>query len=294
MDKQPKSNVHQCPSRSILKDTESGAERKDLCIDPEGFPDGGGKAWLTVAGASSCLFVSFGWVNCIGVFQDYYLTHQLRGYSNSEVAWIPSLQIFFMLFGGPFVGKVFDDYGPRYLLPVGTVLHVFGLMMASISETYYQLLLSQGVCSAIGASTVFYPAITSVSTWFSKKRGAALGLVAAGSSLGGVIFLILVIRLIPQVGFGWAMRTCAFLILVLLVFANATVRSRLAPAKRPFSAMAFIRPLKEPIFLLLTAAVFFFLWGMFIPFTFIVVAAQKHSMSARLANYLIPVLNAGR
>ena len=70
--------------------------------------------------------------------------------------------VFFMLFCGPFVGKIFDDYGHRYLLVVGTFLHVFGLMMTSISKEYYQFLLSQAVCSAIGASMVFYPAFNCV------------------------------------------------------------------------------------------------------------------------------------
>lgn len=37
--------------------------------DPSSFPDGGAKAWLTVAGGACCLFVSFGWINCVGVFQ---------------------------------------------------------------------------------------------------------------------------------------------------------------------------------------------------------------------------------
>ena len=72
--------------------------------------------------------------------------------------------VFFMLFGGTFVGKIFDDYGPRYLLLVGTFLHVFGLMMTSLSTQYYQLLLSQAICSPIGASMVFYPAFTCVSS----------------------------------------------------------------------------------------------------------------------------------
>jgi predicted MFS family arabinose efflux permease len=260
-------------------------------IDQSAFPDGGTKAWLTVAGSSACLFVSFGWVNCIGVFQDYYTTHQLSSYSQSEISWIPALQIFFMLFGGPFVGKIFDDYGPGLLLSIGTFLHVFGLMMTSISHEYYQILLSQAICSAIGASMVFYPAFTCASTWFNKKSGAALGLVAAGSSFGGVIFPIMVVHLIPEVGFGWAMRACAFLILALLIFANITVRSRIPPTKRPFSPLDFIRPLKEPIFLLLTLAIFFFYWGMFIPFTYIVVEARAHGMSTRLANYLVPILN---
>ena len=74
--------------------------------------------------------------------------------------------VFFMLFGGTFVGRTFDNYGPRFLLLGGTFLHVFGLMMTSISKTYYQLLLSQAICSSIGASMVFYPAFNCVSsTW---------------------------------------------------------------------------------------------------------------------------------
>lgn len=33
-------------------------------MHPSQFPDGGRKAWTTVAGAWCCLFVSFGWINC--------------------------------------------------------------------------------------------------------------------------------------------------------------------------------------------------------------------------------------
>lgn len=39
---------------------------------------------------------------------------------------------------------MYDNYGPRYLVLVGSFLHVFGLMMASLSTKYYQFLLSQG------------------------------------------------------------------------------------------------------------------------------------------------------
>lgn len=82
--------------------------------------------------------------------------------ASEGVAPLTTAVVFFMLAGGPFVGKIFDDYGPRYLLAAGTFLHVFGLMMASISTKYYQFLLSQAICSAIGASMLFYPAFTCV------------------------------------------------------------------------------------------------------------------------------------
>jgi hypothetical protein len=79
-----------------------------------------------------------------------------------------------------------------------------------------------------------------------------------GSSIGGVILPIMLIHLLPEVGFGWAIRICAFLILALLIFANIAMRSRIPPTRRPFQLKAFVTPLGELPFALLTAAIFFF------------------------------------
>ncbi|KAK5207876.1 hypothetical protein LTR99_004167 [Exophiala xenobiotica] len=261
--------------------------------DPSSFPDGGTQAWLTVLGGFCCLFNSWGWINCIGVFQEYYMAVPLSQYSASTVAWIPSVETFFMLACGPLAGYVFDNYGPRYLLYIGTFLHVFGLMMTSISTEYYQFMLSQGVCSAIGACFLFNPAMGCVSTWFFKKRGMAIGIMAAGSSLGGVIFPIIVSHMIRETGFGWAMRTCAFLILFNCIVAILTLRSRIPPSGRKFEAMAFVRPLAELPMLLTTFAVFFFYWGMFPVMSFITTVANGRGMSLQLAQYLVSILNAG-
>lgn len=43
------------------------------------------------------------------------------------------MEVFMMFLGGPIFGKVFDNYGPRYLLLAGTFFHVFGLMTTSLS-----------------------------------------------------------------------------------------------------------------------------------------------------------------
>lgn len=123
----------------------------------DGPPDGGTKAWLCVLGGWCTAFSSFGWLNSIGVFQSYYQSTLLSSYSSSTVSWIPSLQIFFILGLGPVVGGLYDRYGPRWLLAGGSFLHVFGIMMTSISDEYWQVLLSQGVVSAVGASMIFQP-----------------------------------------------------------------------------------------------------------------------------------------
>ncbi|KAI9666624.1 MAG: hypothetical protein M1821_004560 [Bathelium mastoideum] len=261
-------------------------------FNPADFPDGGAKAWSVVAGGWCCLFVSFGWINCIGVFQNYYQTHMLSSYAPSTVAWIPSLEAFMMFAGGPVIGKVYDNYGPFYLLCFGTFFHVFGLMMTSLATKYYQFILAQGICSALGASMIFYPAMTSLTSWFFKKRALAFGVVASGSSTGGVIFPIMVQHLIPQIGFPWTMRACAFMILGLCFIGILTVKSRIPPVKKPVSIMEFIVPLKEPPFVMLTLGSFLFFLGMFLPINFLILQAQTRGMSANLAGYLIPIFNA--
>lgn len=185
-----------CIAMPITQDrteTQAQQEQKAMCavpggINPADFPDGGRDAWLAVMGGWCCLFVSFGWINCIGVFQNYYQSNQLKMYSPSAVAWIPSTEAFMMFAGGPFFGKAFDNSGPRQLLLSGTIFHVFGLMMTSLSDKYYQFLLAQGFCSAIGASAIFYASTNSVATWFFRNRALALGVMSSGSSVGGVIF----------------------------------------------------------------------------------------------------------
>ncbi|KAH7173153.1 uncharacterized protein B0J16DRAFT_389044 [Fusarium flagelliforme] len=88
-------------------------------------PLNGGVAWLVVLGAWCASFCSFGWINSVGAFQEYYQNELFPNYSPSTISWIPSLQIFFMMVMGPIVGKLYDSYGPRYLVFGGSLLHVF-------------------------------------------------------------------------------------------------------------------------------------------------------------------------
>lgn len=169
-----------------------------------------------------------------------------------------------------------------------------GKKIGVIVQSVYVLTSSEGVCSPLGASLIFYPAMSSVGTWFHKNRAFAFGVMAAGSSLGGVIFPIMVDRLVAQHGFAWAMRVAAFLILGLLIFANLTVKSRLKPTIKPWSFMEFVDPFRELPFVLTLVAAFFFFFGMFLPFTFLILEAEYYGMSRNLAAYLVSILNAGR
>ncbi|KAL2816013.1 major facilitator superfamily domain-containing protein [Aspergillus cavernicola] len=270
------------------------AEKASSPDQPGGSaPDGGTSAWLVVLGCWCTSFCSFGWLNSVGVFQEYYQNELLRGYSTSTVSWIPSLEIFFMMGMGPVVGVLYDRYGPRWLLLAGSVMHVFGIMMTSISTDYYQILLAQGLCSALGVSMIFQPSVTCAAGWFDHKRGAAFGIIFTGSSIGGIVLPILVTHLIRSTGYGWAMRTCAFLILALLIIANLTVRPYHPPTPRKVTRAELVKPLRETQFLLLTAGLFLFTYGFYVPLNYLPVQALHAGMSANLVQYLLPILNAG-
>ncbi|KAE8548927.1 hypothetical protein EYB25_009310 [Talaromyces marneffei] len=267
-------------------------QKKPVWI-PSPAPDGGLTAWSVLAGSWCVLFCSFGWINSVGTFQNYYQSTLLNQYSSSTIAWIPSLQIFFMFATGPIIGQLYDRYGPRYLLLVGSLLHVFGLMMTSISTQYYQVLLSQGVVSAIGVATVFQPSLNVIPGWFDKKRGIAYGIAASGSSIGGIIFPIMVQKLIVQVGYGWSMRIAAFMILGLLTISNLTIKSRFPPQPRSMTREELVQPFREFNTVVVICGFLLLTFGIFIPVDYVVVEALGTGMDPNLAQYLLAMLNAG-
>jgi hypothetical protein len=150
----PTSEASNTGPDDIKKSTTPSIQSNTTAPSPP--PDGGLEAWLVVAGGFCTVFASFGWINCIGIFQAYYSSNQLKDYSTGTVSWIPSTESCMMFLWGPLVGLLTDNYGPRIPILVGTFLHVFGLMMTSISKEYYQFFLSQGVVSAVGCSFLFF------------------------------------------------------------------------------------------------------------------------------------------
>jgi MFS family permease len=167
-------------------------------------------------------------------------------------------------------------------------------MMTSLCTEYWQFILAQAICSALGLNCIFNAATSTIPQFFLRKRGAAYGVMAAGSGLGGIIIPIMASHLIPEIGFAWTMRTIAFLLLALLGVAIVTVKARLPRKPRALKLSVFVEPFKDPAFNLLTLSSFFFFLGLFIPINFIELEAISDGMSDRLAGYLLAVLNAAR
>lgn len=111
-------------SHSPHRDTEQRLHATDATIDDCGpAPEGGRRAWIVAAGGGAIFFSTLGFANSFGTFEEYYLRHQLKGWSASDISWIGSLAIFLQFFAGMLSGPLFDRYGekvsPVFLLVSG-------------------------------------------------------------------------------------------------------------------------------------------------------------------------------
>uniref|UniRef100_A0A093V073 Putative transporter MCH4 n=1 Tax=Talaromyces marneffei PM1 TaxID=1077442 RepID=A0A093V073_TALMA len=137
-----------------------------------------------------------------------------------------------------------------------------------------------GVCTCIGDAALFTASLSTCSTWFYRRRAFAFGVLLTGTSIGGVVMPIILEHLLGRLDFGWAIRICTFINLVLLVIALPTVTSRLPPHPKPVSLWYYLRPLKGIRFLMLSPGCALFYLALY------------EGMSPALAGYLIPILNA--
>jgi MFS transporter, MCT family, aspergillic acid transporter len=129
-----------------------------------------------------------------------------------------------MFCGGLFAGRIFDSHGPRWLLLSGSCLFILSFFIIPECKTYRQFFLAQGVCFGVSISLMylpfcgssnfsFFPSIACISHWFRRKRAWAMGIMYSGSSLGGVIWPILMSHIMnnPSLGFKWALRIAGFI-----------------------------------------------------------------------------------
>ncbi|KAL8786672.1 MAG: hypothetical protein Q9195_008108 [Heterodermia aff. obscurata] len=198
-------------------------------IDPGPPPDGGLKAWTQALMGHLVVFNTWGYINSFGVFQSYYVN--ALNETPSAISWVGSVQIFLLFAIGSASGRATDAGYFRAVFVTGSILQLLGIFMTSLSTEYWQLFLSQGICTGIGNGLLFTPALACISTYFSKKRGLALAIAASGNATGGMVFPAVVETLLPKIGFPWTMRALGFLMLGVTSVTLALMKTRLPPRK---------------------------------------------------------------
>ncbi|PKK54428.1 hypothetical protein CI102_923 [Trichoderma harzianum] len=220
-------------------------------------PDGGLKAWLQIVAGHLVVFNTWGYIISFGIFQPYYM--EMLNLPASAVSWIGSIQTCLLFLIGTFSGRAFDAGYTRTFLIIGFIMQVVGIFTTSVSTTYWQLFLAQGICQGLGCGLVFAPTIANMSTYFSKKKILALSAAACGGGTGGVVFPLIAQQLIPKVGFRWTVRVMGFVVLASSVIIVSLMRTRLPPRKA--GPLVDWSAFKELTYVLFAISMFITLWA---------------------------------
>ncbi|KAJ3993903.1 major facilitator superfamily domain-containing protein [Lentinula boryana] len=274
-------------SGSSQSATEMGG--RDLELD---CPDGGLRAWLVVLGTAFSTLASLGYMTSWGVFQSYYEQTLLKDHTPSSIAWIGSLQLCLVFLPGLVSGRLFDLGIFKLPFVAASALLVTATFLVGECTQYWQFVLCQGLATGLGVGMIFGPSLSVLGHWFKRKRGAAMGLTAVGSSVGGTVLPIATRKLIPAVGFTWTMRILAFILLFSLSVPCFTLARRLPP-KTVSGGLFNFRAFRDspPFSVYCTGVVFLFL-GLFTVLTYIDISAVTNGVSPNYTFYLVSITNA--
>ncbi|KAH7138727.1 major facilitator superfamily transporter [Dendryphion nanum] len=252
--------------------------------------DGGKTALLQVLACWLLFMNTWGLTNSFGIFETYYTHTLLSRTSPSSIAWIGSIQLFLTLFIGVFAGWLLDAGHVRVVVITGIIFEVFGMLMTSLCSQYWQLLLAQGFCVGIGSGALAFTSTAIIPFYFTKWRMLAAGTVSTGSSVAGVIYPLMMRELFKNVGFCWATRVLAFVMLSTLSLSLLLLR----PPHRnksnvPLFRLDFLRDIPYTLFILAYA---FGVAGIYVPYFYIQNYAIDLGIDKDMTFNVISIMNA--
>ncbi|KAJ4251046.1 hypothetical protein NW762_011696 [Fusarium torreyae] len=216
-EKTPDVDVESAPSSvpPSLPDDAQDSDSSSDTIEKDNESDLG--AWSCVMGSLLFLIPSFGFMASIGTVQSYLSLNQLKDHSVSEVGWISGVYLFFSLISNFQIGSILDRYGPRVLSPIGAVFATATFLLMAECKTYWQFMLCFGVFGSIGTGINCTTGIGVVGKLFVRKRGLAMGVAVMGTSLGSIIFPLLLRSTFRSLGWAWSMRIVALVVAIVTV-----------------------------------------------------------------------------
>lgn len=198
--------------------------------------ESGWQAWLCILGAFSFIMPSYGknkfnpfcgqplrstllgFMQSIGTVNSYLVLNELSAYTVGEVGWITGTYLFLSYFFSIQIGPVCDYYGPLIVGLIGMAFTVTSFALMAECQTYWEFMLCLGVFAAIGGAIIATMAMCVVAKLFVRKRGLAMGVALTGSSIGSIIFPIILRSTLPRYGWKWSMRIMAFANLGVMIF----------------------------------------------------------------------------
>jgi MFS family permease len=182
-------------------------------------------AWVVLGTMTLLLLVASGARGAFGLFIKP-LENEF-GWGRTALSTVAAVSLFLYGAMGPVVGRLADRWGPRSALAAAVAVVGVGTMASAFVSTLWQLYLTAGVITAIGAGgTAMSVTASLVSRWFDRHRGLALGIAGGGMAAGQLVIIPTLMAI--TLSMGWRAGYIAIgaaLLLLMLPLTLALVRN---------------------------------------------------------------------
>jgi len=172
--------------------------------------------WYIVAAGFICMWINAG----IGFYAfPVFFVELIENLGWSRGATNAGMSVS-MLTGGlmsPLVGLIVPKYGSKKIVVIGAIIMSVAFLLFGLMQALWQYYL---ICLLLAVGWSFtgtIPTSYSVSNWFERKRGRAMGVMLVGVGLGGLIFAPLTRWLVDRVQWQTAFMIYAVFISVVLI-----------------------------------------------------------------------------
>lgn len=253
-------------------------------------------AWCTLVGAWIVQFTTFGYIWSWGVFQDYLLNHYPKDHPHAKtLAWVGALQLMMAFALGIVSGKLFDSGKFQWTMMGGSLIFAMGTFILSFVDPtkFIQLFLVQGFMMGIGLGLVFVPSCLIVQLHFHDRKALMTGIVMSGSSMGALVYPVMLDKLLPGKGFNGGVRATAYMVVALLVIANCLMTLPPKKWQPKYQPPNLVEWLKDLHYGAACVALFLALLTMWFPQYWLEEFAVKHGVNPHLSFYSVAVIAAG-
>ena len=141
------------------------------------------------------------------------------GWDRASISLVFFLNMIFFALTLSIAGKLYDRWGPKWVILVSTLFSSVGYGSISTISTLWEFHLYYGVLAAIGMGGASVPLIAAlISKWFENNRGLVISLALSGNCVGQFVLVPVFSDLVLE--FGWRI-SC--LIIALCIFVVNTI-----------------------------------------------------------------------
>ena len=171
--------------------------------------------WYILAACFFLLFFQAGARFSFGLLFKPMMTQ--LGWDRTSISLVFFLNMIFFALSLGIAGKLYDRWGPKWVILVSTLFLSLGYGSISFISTLWEFHLYYGILAAIGMGGASVPLIAALmSKWFENNRGLVISLALSGNCVGQFVLVPIFSDLIIE--FGW--RISCIIIAVSLFVVN--------------------------------------------------------------------------